>query len=89
MIPIHWEAVLVTAIPSFFTFLGVCALGYFQFVMHEKVKSIDHAVNGAAAGEPTIRESVAAINTAVNGAPEGKHSIKENVQTLLDESRQP
>jgi hypothetical protein len=33
-----------------------------------KLHSIDHAVNGVAVGEPTLREETQAINQTINGA---------------------
>jgi hypothetical protein len=90
-VPVHWEAVLVTAIPALFAMIGVLGLGYMQFGIKRHVKAIDAAVNGIEPGRPTIRESVEAtgekveaIDAAVNGAAVGDPSIRQNVETLVD-----
>lgn len=82
-VPVHWEAVLVTAVPALFAMLGVIAVAYMQFGIHKRVKSIDTAVNGTEPGKPTIRESVENINEAVNGALPSDPSIRQNVETLV------
>lgn len=79
---VHWEAVLVTAIPSFFAMVAAIGAAWISGRVRRHVQSIDKAVNGTTPGEPTIRESVEQINTAVNGASTGEPSIRENVETL-------
>jgi hypothetical protein len=65
--------------------LGVAFLNYKTSRRSErKLHSIDHAVNGVAEGEPTLREETQAINSAVNGAPSQDPSIRENVETLVE-----
>ena len=88
---IHWEAVLITAVPAFLAMVGsivAAVLGHFN---GRRIRSVDRAVNGTEEGEPTIRESVEAthhsveqINTAVNGTAPGEASIQTNVQTLTE-----
>jgi hypothetical protein len=88
--PVHWEAVLVTAVPALFAMIGVLGLGYMQWVMHGKANnieakatSIDKAVNGTPEGVPTLREKVQAIDEAVNGAAPGDPSVRQNVEELV------
>jgi hypothetical protein len=88
---IHWEAVLVTAVPAFLAMVGSIVAAVFGHYNGRRVRSIDKAVNGTGDGEPTIRESVEAthhsveqINTAVNGTGPGEASIQANVQALTD-----
>jgi hypothetical protein len=79
---IHWEAVLVTAIPAMAGAIAAIAAAYMGTRNKTHLKSIDRAVNGTEPHEATLRENVEAINTAVNGAAPGEDSIRENVQTL-------
>lgn len=82
--PIHWEAVLVTAVPAFLSMVAAIGAALIGRRNHEKIKSIDNAVNGTAPGEATLRETVEAMNSAVNDTEGGIPSISENVRTLVD-----
>ena len=82
--PIHWEAVLVSAVPAFFAMLAAVGAAWIGARSRQHLRSIDRAVNGTKPGESTLRESVEQINTAVNGAAEGDPSIRQNVETLID-----
>jgi hypothetical protein len=81
--PIHWEAVLITAVPSFFAMIAALGAAIIGVKNHGKIGSIDHAVNGTLPGEATLREETQAVNHAVNGADDGAPSIKEDVATLV------
>jgi len=76
--PIHWEAVLVTAIPA--TIAGVFSLTAAIVASRaarvgrankQHLQAIDAAVNGVDGDAPTLRETVEQINTTLNG-PEAK-----------------
>jgi hypothetical protein len=94
--PIHWEAVLITAVPATLATIGTIATAFIaaraaKVGAANKVhlQSIDKAVNGVPDGAPTLREEVSAVNAAVNGAAPGEDSIRENVQTLVDSPTKP
>lgn len=82
--PIHWEAVLITAVPAFFAMVGGIAAAVFGHFNGKHVRAIDRAVNGIEEGNPTIRENVEQINAAVNGTTPGAPSLRDNVQTLTE-----
>lgn len=84
MNPIHWEAVLVTAIPSFCAMVAALGAAWIGTRNKQHLRSIDHAVNGTKPGQSTLRESVEQINLAVNGAAPGEPSIRQNVETLTE-----
>jgi hypothetical protein len=88
--PIHWEAVLITAIPAGCAMIAAIASGIFSYLAartgtrnKQHLVSIDRAVNGAQDGEPTLRENVVAINHAVNGSSADTPSIQADVKTLV------
>lgn len=64
-----WETVLVTAVPSFFAMVAAIGAAWVGKRNHEKIKSIDNAVNGTKEGAPTLRETVEVAS--------------ENVKTLV------
>ncbi len=55
---VNWEAVLITAIPSFFGMVAAIAAAVLTFHGKRSVEQINTAVNGAAPGEPSIRQNV-------------------------------
>jgi hypothetical protein len=68
--PIHWEAVLITAVPAFFACVAAIATAALGLRTKAKVEqeiaprlaSVDRAVNGVADPSlPTLRENVAAL----------------------------
>jgi hypothetical protein len=87
---IHWEAVLITAVPAFTAMVGSIVAAVFGHYNGRHVRSIDKAVNGTDGGAPTIRESVEQINTAVNGAEqhhvERMAPVVEALSNALDPS---
>jgi len=82
--PIHWEAVLITAVPATMAMIGSIVAAILGHYNGKHVRAIDNAVNGVEEGKPTIRESVDQINSAVNGTSPGEASIQANVQALTD-----
>jgi hypothetical protein len=55
---IHWEAVLITAVPATMAMVGSIVAAVLGHYNGKHVRSIDVAVNGTGEGESTIRESV-------------------------------
>lgn len=68
--PIHWEAVLITAIPATLAFLGSVVAALVARKNHSHLQAIDQAVNGVEPGAPTVREKVEAIAAKTEGATE-------------------
>jgi hypothetical protein len=73
--PIHWEAVLLTAIPATLTLVGVIVTSIIASraakigqANKEHLISIDKAVNGVEEGAPTLREQVDQISSTVVGS---------------------
>lgn len=69
---IHWEAVLVTAIPALGAMFGTIGSAWFAWrsaklaaINKEHLLTIDKAVNGVAAGTPTLREEVVSTREAI------------------------
>jgi uncharacterized protein YcfJ len=56
--PIHWEAVLITAVPATLAMIGSIVAAILGHYNGKHVRAIDTAVNGTEEGQPTIRESV-------------------------------
>ena len=81
---VHWEAVLITAIPASLAAIAAIFAAYMGTRNKGHLKSIDKAVNGTGPGEPTLRENVTQINEAVNGAAPDEPSIRQNVETLIE-----
>lgn len=67
---IHWEAVLITAVPAFFGMVGTIVLG--AIALHQKGKLEETAVR------------VRSIDTAVNGTEPHQATLRENVQAVAD-----
>jgi hypothetical protein len=69
--PIHWEAVLLTAVPATIAAVAAVATGIVGRRTKQHVAAIDNAVNGIEPGHPTLREKVEAIADATPGAGNG------------------
>ncbi len=80
--------VLAYTVPPTITALAGLGIAWINYKTgrrnEQKLHSIDHAVNGVADGEPTLREETQAINSAVNGTEPQDPSIRQNVETLVD-----
>ena len=72
--PIHWEAVLITAVPATLAMVGSIVAAILGHYNGKHVRSIDVAVNGTGEGEPTIRESVEQTKQQVQSLTDGKAS---------------
>lgn len=55
---VNWEAVLITAIPSFFGMVAAIVAAVLTLHSKRSVEQINTAVNGAAPGEPSISQNV-------------------------------
>lgn len=69
--PIHWEAVLLTAIPATVAAIAAVVTGAIARRTKQHVAAIDNAVNGVEEGHPTLREKVETIADAIPGAANG------------------
>jgi hypothetical protein len=55
---VNWEAVLITAVPSFFGMVAAIVAAVLSLHGKRGVEQINTAVNGVAPGEPSIRQNV-------------------------------
>lgn len=58
---IHWEAVLITAVPAFFAMVAAIGTAWIGRKNKQHLEAIDKSVNGIEPGNPTLRESVEKI----------------------------
>lgn len=80
--PVHWEAVLITAVPATLALLGTIVTALLGRRNKQHLTAIDEAVNGVESEQPTLREKVEAIADTV--APVGEPSLREKVDAIQE-----
>lgn len=85
--PIHWEAVLITAVPATLALCGTIVTSLVGWRNRKRLAAIDTAVNGVEPGQPTLREKVEAV-AAATGVESPGQSLAATADAAHNAARQ-